>query len=137
LALASQCFPPTINTGGQPQNQTKCVGDPVTFTVTASGPGSTLFTYQWRKGGADIPGATGTSYTINAVATSDAGFYDVVVSRPCGTSTTSNTATLTVNIPPAITSQPSSQTICEGGNITFSVGATGTGAHLSMEEGWQ
>jgi hypothetical protein len=30
-------------------------------------------------------------------------------------------------MPPAITSQPSPQTVCQGENVTFSVGATGTG----------
>src|SRR5205823_12300444 len=60
-----------------PASQTVCAGGSVTFSVTASG---SDLTYQWRKGGIAISAATGTSYTINPVALSDAGTFDVVVS---------------------------------------------------------
>src|SRR5581483_11503301 len=52
--------------------------------------------YQWRKGGAAINGATSSSYTINAATAADAAQYDVVVTGTCGT-VTSNAATLMVN----------------------------------------
>jgi hypothetical protein len=39
---------------------------------------------------------------------------------------TSNPATLTVIVPPAITTQPKSQTVTAGSSVTFSVVATGT-----------
>ena len=84
------CASATITT--QPANQTACVGSPATFSVVASGAG---LTYQWRKNGSNIAGATAASYTIPSVVAGDAGNYDVVVTSGC--SVTSNTASLTVN----------------------------------------
>jgi len=91
-ASVPQCTQPQIGT--HPQSQTVLVGGSVTFSVTATG--TAPLSYQWRKNGIPISGATGSSYTISSVTTADAGSYDVVVSNACG-SATSNAATLTVN----------------------------------------
>ncbi|HML57818.1 MAG TPA: immunoglobulin domain-containing protein, partial [Ferruginibacter sp.] len=106
-----------------PTNETVCEGSPVTFSVTATG---TNLTYQWRKGGVDINGATASSYTISSVVSADAGSYDVVVSNIGCTPATSAAATLTVNTLPAITVDPVDASVCEGGSINLSVTATGT-----------
>ncbi|RYZ50315.1 MAG: hypothetical protein EOP49_14210, partial [Sphingobacteriales bacterium] len=108
-----------------PVSQTICAGQPVTFTVTATG---TNLNYQWRKGGIDIGGANGDSYTIASVLTGDAGNYNVVVSSTGCTSATSAAATLTVNEAPVITLDPVSQTVCEGSNVTFTATASGVPA---------
>lgn len=108
----------------QPQSQSIAVGNPVTFSVTAIG--TAPLSYQWRKNGANISGATSASYTISSVQSSDAGNYTVVVSNSNG-SVTSSTATLTVNVfPPSITTQPASQSVSPGANVTFNVTASGT-----------
>ncbi len=107
----------------QPQSQTTCTERPVSFSVTATGGG---LTYQWRKGGSNISGATASTYSIASVKASDAGVYDCVVSSACGSPATSNPATLTVDITPSITSQPQSQNVCKGGNVSFTVAAVGT-----------
>jgi len=70
--------------------------------------------------------ANGTSYTLNNIGAGDAGNYDVVISGTCG-NLTSSAATLTVNTPPAITTQPVNAVACEGTTATFNVTATGTG----------
>lgn len=77
-----------INT--HPSSQIITTGSPVTFTVSAIGTG---LTYQWQKNSVDIPSATSTSYTIPAVAGSDAANYRCVVTGTCGT-LISNQATL-------------------------------------------
>jgi uncharacterized protein (TIGR03437 family) len=77
----------------QPANQAVCVGGSVTFNVSATG---ASLTYQWRKGGVAINGATGSSYAINAATAADAAQYDVMVTGSCGT-VTSDAAMLTVN----------------------------------------
>jgi hypothetical protein len=70
-------------------------GHTATFSVVASG--TAPLGYQWRKNAANIAGATSSSYTTPATATSDSGStFDVVVSNSAGTAT-SNAATLTVN----------------------------------------
>lgn len=79
----------------QPQSTTKYAGETATFSVTASGTGS--LTYQWKRNGSDIGGATSSSYTTPAltVATNDGDVYAVVVTDSNG-STTSNNASLRV-----------------------------------------
>ena len=117
----------TVNTlpeiTGQPASATICIGQSQTFSVTATG---TAITYQWRKEGVNISGATSSTYDIASVTTGDAGSYDVVVSGTCAPSVTSSPVTLTVNTLPEITGQPASATLCSGQSQTFSVTATGT-----------
>jgi gliding motility-associated-like protein len=121
--------PPVIT--AQPASTSACVGQGATFTVTATGTG---LAYQWRKGGVNIPGATGSSYTIASVAITDAGSFDVVITGTCAT-VTSNAATLTINTPPVITAQPVSLTRCTGLSATFDVTATGTGLAYQWRKG--
>lgn len=64
-----------------PENVTVCPGESATFSASASGPGD--LTYQWRKDGAPISGATAASFTLPAVSSADVGAYDVLVTSPC------------------------------------------------------
>lgn len=87
---------PTITT--QPANATVNAGATATFSVVASGTGP--LSYQWRKNGTAISGATAASYTTPATTTADSGAtFSVVVTNSAG-SATSNNATLTVNSGP-------------------------------------
>ena len=82
--------------------------------------------YQWRKNGVNITGATSSSYTTPATVAADNGsLFSVVVSNSGG-SVTSNNATLTVRIPPTITTQPADKTVRVGKTAKFTVMATGT-----------
>jgi hypothetical protein len=115
--------PPSIST--QPANQTVNVGQTATFAVTATG--TATLTYQWKKNGSAISGATSASYTTPATASSDSGSsFTVTVTNGFG-NVTSSAATLTVNVPPTITAQPANQTVAVGQTATFSVAATGSG----------
>jgi len=80
----------------QPQSITVPQGNPATFSVTATG--TPPLSYQWRKNGVNINGATNSSYTIASVVPADQGNYSVVVSNSGG-SVTSNDASLTVTAP--------------------------------------
>ena len=114
--------PPSITT--QPANRTVTVGQTAKFSVTATG-GAPLL-YQWRKNGANIVGASNSSYTTPATTAPDNGaLFSVVVSNGGG-SVTSNNATLTVKTPPSITTQPANKTVIVGQTAKFSVTATGT-----------
>jgi len=69
-------------------------GAGATFTVNAAG--RAPLTFQWRKDGAPIAGATAPAFTIASAQAGDAGFYSVSVGGPFGV-TTSPPAALTVN----------------------------------------
>ncbi|MGD0905956.1 MAG: immunoglobulin domain-containing protein [Candidatus Acidiferrales bacterium] len=115
--------PPSITT--QPASQTVALGQTAAFSVVASGTGT--LTYQWKKNGAAISGATAAAYTTPATAATDSGAqFTVTVTNAIG-SGTSSAATLTVNVPPSITTQPAGQTVTAGQTATFSVAASGTG----------
>jgi len=75
----------------QTTNSTRCAGQGMTFSVTATG--STPLTYQWYFGTTAISGATNNTYTINSVGISDAGTYYCKVTNSCG-SVLSNNITL-------------------------------------------
>ena len=123
-------MPPNITT--QPANQTVIAGQAATFSVVASG--TAPLSYQWQKNGSAISGAISTSYTTPAATAADSGStFGVVVSNSAG-SATSNSATLTVQSPPNITTQPANQTVNVGQVATFSVVASGT-APLTYQ--WQ
>ena len=95
ISSGSMATPPTIST--QPASQTITAGKTATFTVVAAG--TAPLTYQWQKNGANIAGATATSYTTPVTATTDSGSkFAVVVSNAAGT-LSSSPATLTVNTP--------------------------------------
>ena len=121
-ATLSLAAPPQVTQS--PTDATRCPGQSVTFTAIATGDG---LTFQWRKNGQAIVGATTSSLTIDPVSSGDAGSYDVVVSGTCSPPVTSAAATLTVSTPPAIDTQPTNQTACENGDASFSVAASGTG----------
>lgn len=79
---------------GAPASVVAAVGSSATFSVSASG--SAPLTYQWKRNGADIAGATSPSYTTVATALADTrSRYSVVVRNAAGTAT-SNEATLLV-----------------------------------------
>ena len=83
---------PTIT--NQPADQSVAAGQSATFSVTAVG--TAPLTYQWRRNGTAIAGATGTSFTTAATSASDSGTsYSVLVSNATG-NITSRSALLTV-----------------------------------------
>lgn len=83
---------PTIST--QPVNQSVLAGATATFSVTATG--TAPLTYQWKKGGTAIAGATSSSYTTPATVVGDSGAsFTVTVTNSAG-AITSSAATLTV-----------------------------------------
>lgn len=110
----------------QPASQAVLGGGSVVLAVAATGVPAP--TYQWRRDGADIPGATNSTLALDDVTAADAGTYKVIVRNLAGTAT-SLPARLTVNIlPPQITLQPASQSVLRGTNATFTVAATGAPA---------
>ncbi|HEY9177469.1 MAG TPA: hypothetical protein VIN07_07245, partial [Flavipsychrobacter sp.] len=129
--------PPNIVT--QPTPKTICDGDSVTFSVTTTG---TADSFQWYgftgsftgnvTDGTYPQGIVSGSHTntlaIANTSSSISGYkFFVVAMGPCSLADTSDSALLTVNTAPSITTQPVNRTICEGDTTTYTMAATGTG----------
>jgi len=85
---------PTINE--QPRGSTIAGG--LAYTLRSAATGFPNPTYQWRRNGNNIQGATAATYDILSATADDTGTYDVVVSNVMG-SVTSNPARLIVGLP--------------------------------------
>ncbi|HOX57241.1 MAG TPA: family 10 glycosylhydrolase [Candidatus Paceibacterota bacterium] len=94
IAVLVVNIPPSI--GVPPQSQNLKRGQDATFFVAAGG--TEPLAYQWRFGGAAIPGADESIYTIANAQTNDSGAYSVVVTNVAG-AVTSADAMLTVTLP--------------------------------------
>jgi hypothetical protein len=111
---------PTIT--DQPDPVFTCVGLPASFMVVATSPHP--ITYQWRKNGVPILGATTDTYTIPVTVVGDAGTYDVLVCG-CGIRTSAG-ATLSFG-GAVVTTHPTSVSAFPGDPASFTVAGTGTG----------
>src|SRR5690606_34597863 len=87
-----------------------CQGQPLTLSVEATGPG---LTYQWRRNGSNISGATSATYNVASAAPANSGSYDVVITPSCGTVVMTEAVTVTVN-PTPTASAITSKTTCSG-----------------------
>jgi hypothetical protein len=113
---------PTITK--QPTSSVVCDGSRLSLSVQTS---SVAAKYQWRKDGVVIPGATGSTYTVDAVNSSNAGRYDCVITGDCPPAVTTQIATVSLSSKPPITTNPTSQIVDPGQPVTLSVVATGQG----------
>ncbi|HEY0195508.1 MAG TPA: discoidin domain-containing protein [Kofleriaceae bacterium] len=126
VATLTVVAPAAVAITAQPASKTASVGQTATFSVTATG--SPTLAYQWRKGGANIAGATSATYTTPVLTAGDSGAaYSVVVTNPVN-SVTSATATLTVTaaIAPSITQNPISVSVRANDPVSFAVSVSGT-----------
>jgi pectin methylesterase-like acyl-CoA thioesterase len=118
--LAGWLPPAALSITSQPSNQMVNAFQPSAFAISASG----IFTptYQWRKDGSPISGATSATLSLPHAHLIDAGSYDCVVSNINAVLVSSN-ATLTVNAP----TQPDLTALAlAGGQLVFTVnGDTG------------
>ncbi|MFM1768702.1 MAG: hypothetical protein RJA22_1231 [Verrucomicrobiota bacterium] len=122
--LPAPTLPPALPSfTEQPLGRVAATGSRVTFQVSACG--TRPFTYQWRKNGSTLPGATNASLILPAVQAADAATYTVVVGNAAG-SALSSAAILTLGQPPSITAQPAATNVPPGGTFTLTVGASGT-----------
>jgi len=135
LTVTAANVAPAITT--QPSNQTVAAGGNTSLVVAASG--APTPTYQWQvsiAGGAftnlanaaPYSGVTTTTLTITAATAGLSGNQYRAIATNAAGSATSNAALLTVNVAPAITTQPANQTVNSGQNASLAVTASGTPA---------
>lgn len=77
----------------QPRTQAALLGAPAQLSVEVATAGCT---YQWRRNGVPIPGATGATLTVPVFTTGDIGRYDVLVAFPIGETALSSPVALAV-----------------------------------------
>jgi hypothetical protein len=148
IATINVIQPPAINT--QPANATTCAGSNATFTVVAT-PAVATTTFQWQlstnggttwtnlANGGVYSGVTLPTLTITGATTAmHNNRYRVIVSGQCPPQpVTSASALLTVNVPPAISTNPVSISRCLGTTATFTVAATVASGGSSLAYQWQ
>jgi uncharacterized protein YjdB len=118
---------PTITSN--PTGATKSVGQSITFTSSSTSPDGGVLTYQWKKNGVVISGATSDSYTVASLSLSDSATYTITVTNTKnGTtaSTTSTGAVLNVYAAPTITTPATGLTGTYNSSYTLNLSATGT-----------
>jgi hypothetical protein len=100
------------------------VGGSATLAAGAWSRTGAALTYQWRKNGVNIPGATGPTFTLNPLQTTDAANYSVLVSDGTA-SVNSPAAELVVLAGPEFLAQPTSLSVTQGVNVTFRANVRG------------
>lgn len=133
----------------QPQGGTITTGNNLTFSVSVTG--DSPITFQWKKNGNIITGATSASYSIVNANSSMSGSYTVTITNPCGV-LTSDVASVTVSSAQQtstvywgwsdtalttlqqVTSLQNSGQFATGQNISVSFAANTTPKYLIMAE---
>lgn len=105
-----------VNITQQPQNTSVCLGSSASLSIALTG---ATVTYQWKKDGVNISGATNSTLNLTNVSSSDAGNYTVdIIGGSCGTFS-SQVAVLTVQALPTAAITTTTPTICQGGVATL------------------
>ncbi len=118
--------PPVVTS--HPSPQTVNAGQTTTFSAAASGVPVPTVHWQVSSDGTtwvDIPAATSTTYTFTAQAADNGKQYRAIFTNDAG-SVATNSASLTVNVAPAITTQPANQSVIAGQTAIFSAAANGS-----------
>ena len=113
-----------------------CSGGSLSLTASPTNGGSAP-TYQWKKNGTNITGATGLTYSTTTALNGDVFSCVMTANNACQTSSsaTSNnvTAQVTSSITPTASITASSTTVCSGGSVTFTAAPTNGGTTPSYQ----
>jgi len=105
----------------EPEGFAAFAGEDVIYSVVATGG----VTYQWRRDGVDIPGATDSILTLEDVQSSDNGDYDVVVSNGLGSATSVPVSLDVQFLAPFWVKTPHAYTVDAGEPVTYTASARG------------
>ena len=91
--------------------------------------GTAPLTYQWRRNGVALAGATSASYALTNAGLEIVGVYEVVITNPVG-SVISAPASITLNSAVTLLTQPASTKV-NPGKVNMSSAGVGSQSHLS------
>ncbi len=117
-----------------PATRSAAVGESVTFTAAATNSNST---YQWQWNGANIPGATSSTYTVSSVGPANTGVYSAVITEG-NVASVSNPASLGVMTTQKITgsgSEVGANIAHPNGNAYDQILLQGTSATVTADPG--
>ena len=129
--IALLAFNVPVSIVSNPVSAVKNPGIDVGFKIVVAG--TPPITYQWQKNNTDIPGADSALYLMESVVSTNEGAYRCIASNILN-AVTSAVATLTVNGPTYVITQPQSITNDWGTLASFTVTAGGTVPHYYQ---WQ
>ncbi|KXB97540.1 MAG: hypothetical protein AA908_06695 [Chlorobi bacterium NICIL-2] len=117
-----------------PRDVRVCVGQDAVLSVQAtSNIAGAVYSYRWYKDGQPLSdggvySGTGTNVLrISGAGSAEAGQYTVEVVATPGGAVASASATVSVDAPPVVTSEPADVAVCEGSRAQMSVVASGGG----------
>ncbi|MBI2512902.1 MAG: immunoglobulin domain-containing protein [Opitutae bacterium] len=117
-ALLTVIVPPTVTVLSAPESVT--AGGSVTMSVSAAG--TAPFSYQWKKDGVDLAGATASTLTLSSASIDSAGVYSIAVTNAAG-SVTQTVTTLGFAV-----SLLAEQTAISGKEVAFRAQTGGRGS---------
>jgi len=110
---------------GLPANVTVNYGDSLSLVPVVTG--TQPITYQWKKDGVSISGATNSAFFKSNVTGADGGTYALTATNAAGPVASSNVVvTVIPPMPPLIVVQPVSVGVVVGSSASFSAAATGS-----------
>jgi hypothetical protein len=141
LSVVVTGTPPTITS--QPQNVSVYQYNSAGFSVGETG--DAPFGFQWRFNGANLSGATDSSYNIASVQPSQAGSYSVIVTNAFGSATSANALLTFIDSPyiNGVQAAPGvrgalitwNTTISAGSQVYFGLSSSGTLGYSSYTDG--
>jgi len=115
-----------------------CSGTSITFTATPSNGGTP--TYQWKKNGTNISGATNSTYTSSSLANGEIITCSMISNLLCATGSPASSNSIIMDVSPGVTANVNihaspAEIACIGTNITFTATPTHGGTAPSYQ--WQ
>jgi|GEM_PF-1772891 len=115
----------------QPTGGRRAVGDEISLTVVAGGPGP--LSYQWRRNGTNLPGKTSATLVLANLQLGDGGVYDVVVSNHVGDVPSVGASVIVESPPEIVTAPPGLVSATPGERLELAVTATSASLPLSYQ----